>query len=156
MERIIYDIKNVTDTYDGHMVGRRWKMTEKGLACVDCEGLDNEETSVDEVVTEDIYEDENGRVIERRVTMQRRMDEKRKELEEMELELKLQMKEKEKGVETKKVEKKVVKKEVTSDEESDASSSISPKEIILKRVVKASYWVDPQTLRSITMTALPG
>jgi phage shock protein PspC (stress-responsive transcriptional regulator) len=156
MERIIYDIKNVTDTYDGHMVGRRWKMTEKGLACVDCEGLDNEETSVDEVVTEDIYEDENGRVIERRVTMQRRMDEKKKELEEMELELKLQMKEKEKGVETKKVEKKVVKKEATSDEESDASSSISPKEIILKRVVKASYWIDPQTLRSITMTALPG
>jgi phage shock protein PspC (stress-responsive transcriptional regulator) len=40
MERIIYDIKNTTDTYDGDMVGRRWRMTEKGLTCVDCEGLE--------------------------------------------------------------------------------------------------------------------
>ncbi len=36
---IIYDIDNVTDTYDGDMVGRRWMMTSEGLACVDCEGL---------------------------------------------------------------------------------------------------------------------
>jgi len=154
MERIIYDIKNVTDTYDGHMVGRRWKMTEKGLACVDRGGLDNEK---DEVITEEIYEDEDGRVIQKRVLLKHPNHGEKKEIQDMELELKLDMKEKGKGTE-KKVEKRVVKKKVETDEESDASSSISisPKEIILKRVVKASYWIDPQTLRSITMTALPG
>jgi len=39
LESLIYDIENVTNTYDGDMVGRRWKMTEAGLVCVDCEGL---------------------------------------------------------------------------------------------------------------------
>ncbi len=39
LESLIYDIENVTNTYDGDMVGRRWKMTETGLVCVDCEGL---------------------------------------------------------------------------------------------------------------------
>lgn len=39
LESLIYDIENVTNTYDGDMVGRRWKMTESGLVCVDCEGL---------------------------------------------------------------------------------------------------------------------
>jgi phage shock protein PspC (stress-responsive transcriptional regulator) len=32
---IIYDIKNVTDTYDGDMVGHTWIMTERGLALAD-------------------------------------------------------------------------------------------------------------------------
>lgn len=41
MKDIIYDIGNVTNTWDGDMVNRRWKMTENGLACVDCENLDN-------------------------------------------------------------------------------------------------------------------
>lgn len=39
LESLIYDIENVTNTYDGDMVNRRWKMTEVGLVCVDCEGL---------------------------------------------------------------------------------------------------------------------
>lgn len=39
LESLIYDIENVTNTYDGDMVNRRWKMTETGLVCVDCEGL---------------------------------------------------------------------------------------------------------------------
>lgn len=38
-EGFIYDIYNVTDTYDYDMVDRRWKMTSAGLACVDCAGL---------------------------------------------------------------------------------------------------------------------
>jgi hypothetical protein len=38
-EELIYDIYNVTDTYDYEMVDRRWKMTTAGLACVDCAGL---------------------------------------------------------------------------------------------------------------------
>ncbi len=35
----IYDIENVTDEYDGDMLGRRWIMTAKGLKCIDCAGL---------------------------------------------------------------------------------------------------------------------
>jgi len=37
---VIYNIENVTNTWDGDMVNRRWIMTDKGLACVDCTGLD--------------------------------------------------------------------------------------------------------------------
>jgi len=37
--KIIYDIKNVNNTYDGDMVNRRWIMKSYGLECVDCEGL---------------------------------------------------------------------------------------------------------------------
>lgn len=40
LEDFIYDIDNVTDTWDKDMVGRRWKMTETGLACVDCDGTE--------------------------------------------------------------------------------------------------------------------
>ena len=37
MYDIIYDIKNTTNTWDGHMVGHTWEMRPKGLTCVDCE-----------------------------------------------------------------------------------------------------------------------
>jgi phage shock protein PspC (stress-responsive transcriptional regulator) len=43
MRGILYDIDNVSNTSDNEMVGRRWKMTERGLQCVDCEGLDMRE-----------------------------------------------------------------------------------------------------------------
>jgi phage shock protein PspC (stress-responsive transcriptional regulator) len=39
LENLIYDIENVTNTYDGDMINRRWTMTENGLKCVDCDGL---------------------------------------------------------------------------------------------------------------------
>lgn len=39
LENMIYDIENVTNTYDGDMINRRWIMTENGLKCVDCDGL---------------------------------------------------------------------------------------------------------------------
>lgn len=39
LETLIYDIENVTNTYDGDMINRRWIMTEEGLKCLDCEGL---------------------------------------------------------------------------------------------------------------------
>ena len=35
------NVNNTTNTWDGDMINRRWKMTEKGLACVDCKDLDN-------------------------------------------------------------------------------------------------------------------
>ncbi len=33
---LIYDIDNVTNTYDGNMVGHKWLMREEGLVCLDC------------------------------------------------------------------------------------------------------------------------
>ncbi len=43
MERIIFDIDNIHNTYDSDMVNRKWIMTKQGLKCVDCKGLDIEE-----------------------------------------------------------------------------------------------------------------
>jgi phage shock protein PspC (stress-responsive transcriptional regulator) len=37
MEDIIYDIQNITNTYDGDMVGHTWTMTGRGLECVNCD-----------------------------------------------------------------------------------------------------------------------
>jgi phage shock protein PspC (stress-responsive transcriptional regulator) len=38
---LLNDVENTTNTWDGDMVGRRWKMTEKGLSCLDCDNLHN-------------------------------------------------------------------------------------------------------------------
>lgn len=40
VRNLLDDVENTTNTWDGHMVGRRWQMTENGLKCIDCEGLD--------------------------------------------------------------------------------------------------------------------
>jgi len=69
---------------------------------------------------------------------------------EMEREMKLEMDQIKRDLKLKKENAK------SADEQSDSESSTSPREILLKRVVKASYWIDPETFRSITMTALPG
>jgi phage shock protein PspC (stress-responsive transcriptional regulator) len=37
---LLDDIDNTTNTWDGDMISRRWKMTERGLKCIDCEDLD--------------------------------------------------------------------------------------------------------------------
>ena len=42
MEHMLYNVDNTTDTYDGDMVSRRWIMTENGLKCLDCKGLDED------------------------------------------------------------------------------------------------------------------
>jgi len=39
MKRIMYNVRNETDTWDGDMVNRRWIMGEEELRCLDCEGL---------------------------------------------------------------------------------------------------------------------
>jgi len=39
-ERIIYDIDNVTDTWDRNMIGKVWTMTEEGLQCIGCDKSD--------------------------------------------------------------------------------------------------------------------
>jgi len=41
MKNIIYDIENTTDTHDNDMINRRWMMTEAGLKCVDCDGIES-------------------------------------------------------------------------------------------------------------------
>ena len=35
-DNVIYDIKNVTNTWDHDMIGKTWTMTERGLECVSC------------------------------------------------------------------------------------------------------------------------
>ncbi|HET6990099.1 MAG TPA: hypothetical protein VFJ43_02200, partial [Bacteroidia bacterium] len=40
MSGILDDVDNLSNTLDEDMVDRRWKMTDKGLECVDCAGLD--------------------------------------------------------------------------------------------------------------------
>jgi len=52
---IIYDIHNVTNTYDGDMVGHYWQMTEEGLKCLDHDfAKDVKKESDDEQVDEDV------------------------------------------------------------------------------------------------------
>ncbi len=36
---VLDDVENTTHTWDGDMINRRWKMTDKGLDCIDCENL---------------------------------------------------------------------------------------------------------------------
>lgn len=53
LTNVIYDVDNVTNTYDQDMLGRRWKMNERELECVDCDGLDKSHS-------DEFYEDEDG------------------------------------------------------------------------------------------------
>jgi phage shock protein PspC (stress-responsive transcriptional regulator) len=47
LRHLIWDVENTTNTWDGDMLQRRWKMTRDGLACIDCDGLDlSEETGI--------------------------------------------------------------------------------------------------------------
>lgn len=55
IDNLIYDIHNVTNTWDGDMIGRRWKMTEEGLQCVDCEGIDMNDHKIS-IKTADVSE----------------------------------------------------------------------------------------------------
>jgi hypothetical protein len=63
LENMIYDIENVTNTYDGDMINRRWTMTENGLRCIDCDGLisvGDHINGLDEDIEKDIKIDVNG------------------------------------------------------------------------------------------------
>ncbi|MGB6036793.1 MAG: hypothetical protein WBG42_11040, partial [Cryomorphaceae bacterium] len=61
---IIYNIPNVTNTYDWDMVGKTWLMTEKGLKCTTCretsEAWIEEELIIDEeaIMNEEVIEEE--------------------------------------------------------------------------------------------------
>lgn len=56
LENVMYDIENVTNTYDGNMIRRRWTMTANGLKCVDCEGLDEDDETYDYSTNEESEE----------------------------------------------------------------------------------------------------
>lgn len=48
MEAILYDVKNVLDTWDNNMVGYTWIMERKGLDCLDCPKQMRERKNADE------------------------------------------------------------------------------------------------------------
>ncbi len=61
------DVENTTNTWDGNMIGRRWKMTDRGLECIDCVGLDELDEYYDahhhnhnNIKTKNITIDEDG------------------------------------------------------------------------------------------------
>lgn len=39
MKHLLYDIDNISDTFEEDMVNKKWIMTERGLKCLDCEGI---------------------------------------------------------------------------------------------------------------------
>ncbi|PBQ31492.1 hypothetical protein CNR22_06845 [Sphingobacteriaceae bacterium] len=45
---LLNDVGNTSNTWDGKMISRRWKMTERGLTCLDCEGLDKSDADEDD------------------------------------------------------------------------------------------------------------
>ena len=51
---LLDDIENTTNTWDGDMISRRWIMTDKGLACIDCNNLDSDGN-------DDEYDGENSK-----------------------------------------------------------------------------------------------
>ncbi len=60
MTGLIYDVENTTNTLDVDMVDRRWKMTGRGLECVDCAGLNAKRSKYDD---EEILEDSDTIII---------------------------------------------------------------------------------------------
>ncbi len=64
LRHFIYDIENVKNVYDNEMLERTWKMTDKGLICVDCTGdestIGGERVSVHDEDGSQVDIDENG------------------------------------------------------------------------------------------------
>ncbi|MBI1287551.1 MAG: PspC domain-containing protein [Flavobacteriales bacterium] len=131
MMRIIYDIDNVTNTRDSKMVGRRWIMTPDGLACVDCEGLDDPKTSVHSGVHLDV--DVNIRQLE----------DKERELERAKEELEREME---------KLQEELDKEREDKEEDVDEEASSDSQEILLKRVINATYQVGSSLYRSVQIS----
>ncbi len=48
VKHMLDDVDNTTNTWDGDMVQRRWIMTEHGLKCIDCKGLEDNSDDGDE------------------------------------------------------------------------------------------------------------
>ena len=130
LRQIIYDIDNVTNTYDAHMLERRWIMTPEGLACVDCEGItDDEPEDIDELLERELEKKQELLELEQE-RLEREMEKRQEELERIEEEL---------------------EREIESSEEFEEASS-SSQEILIKRVINASYRLSPTTFRNVTVS----
>lgn len=131
--RIIYDIDNLTDTYDGDMLGRRWTMTPYGLACVDCEGIvddkDEPANDIEEMLEKELEAKQRALEAEQR-RLEAEMERRQEELEKIQEELEEQMEE----------------------EEELEEASNSPREILLRRVINASYKVGPSIYRNVQIS----
>lgn len=135
MMQIIYDIDNVTGTYDSDMVGRRWIMTPEGLTCVDCQGLDDPRTSIhDNVDIDEMLEQE--------------LEAKQRTLEAEQRRLEVEMEKRQQELE--RLEEKIQQEK--EDDETEEASATSPKEILLRRVINASYYVTPTLQRTINIS----
>ncbi|MCT4624482.1 MAG: PspC domain-containing protein [Schleiferiaceae bacterium] len=88
MEDIIDDIDNVTNTYDGHMLGHTWLMTQNGLVCTDCDDEDFSEEGETYFDAED-WEAEAQEHDEARkeLEMERQRLQEEREIEELQLEI---------------------------------------------------------------------
>ncbi|MFT4543624.1 MAG: phage shock protein PspC (stress-responsive transcriptional regulator) [Bacteroidia bacterium] len=130
LDRIIYDIDNVTNTRDGKMLGRRWIMTPKGLACVDCDGItDKEPEDIDDLLEHELEKKQERLELEQE-RLEREMEKHQEELERIEEELEREV------------------------EPSDAfeEASFDSEEILLKRVINASYKLNSTTFRNTTVS----
>ena len=132
MMRIIYDIDNVTHTYDGDMVGRRWKMTPDGLACVDCDGLQDDDVTF------------GGANIDMDLKIQLELEDKQRALEAEKERLEREMEKRQQELQK-------INDKLEEDEELEEASG-SPNEILLKRVINASYRVSPTLHRTVQIT----
>lgn len=127
MSQIIYDIDNVTNTYDGNMVGRRWVMTPEGLACVDCDGIKQSSSNSNDD----------------------------KDLEEMQRQLEMEQQRLEEEMERKQEELERIQDEIENslEEETEVEeASNSSEEILLKRVINASYNIGPNLYRTVQIS----
>jgi phage shock protein PspC (stress-responsive transcriptional regulator) len=61
MEDIIYDIKNVTNTWDNDMIGHTWTMTNRGLECIGC---NLEDRTAADIKDEDVKVRINGKEVD--------------------------------------------------------------------------------------------
>lgn len=46
VKHLLDDIENTTNTWEGNMINRRWQMTDKGLECIDCQDLEDDDDDI--------------------------------------------------------------------------------------------------------------
>ncbi|MBL4586126.1 MAG: hypothetical protein JKX84_03585 [Flavobacteriales bacterium] len=132
MIRIIYDIKNVSNTHGTKMVGRRWIMTPDGLACVDCQGLKSAKSENEE---DDLQ----------------KLEEIEQELEDQQNKLEKEQQRLEEKME--KLHQNLKKKQEELDQESeDYEEADGSNEILLKRVINATYRISPTNFTRIRIS----
>lgn len=172
MGKIIYDIDNVTNTYDGDMLGRRWTMTPKGLACVDCEGLEDdssyegEESEHDQIdnlrAQREVLRIAREAIREARRELRHELRNADEMTEEAMEELEDEMERLDEEMEELNEDMEELNEDLQEDDEEGEEAfvlpsdeqefAMEPERILLKREVTTSYWVDPYTFRKVTLS----